>query len=143
MHTIFRKKRGQAYVEFIMVLPILLILVAAVIFFGRILYLKIALDMASYDGVRAAVEALDEQAGISQGVAAAYNTLTGFHINPAGAGIEVVPVGAWTRGTRVYCRISYELNVSDIPFLGSFFSGLSIPMHSTTWSRVETLRSEW
>jgi len=66
-----RDSRGQAYVELIMVLPILLILVAAVIFFGRILYLKIALDMASYDGVRAAVEALDEQAGISQGVTAA------------------------------------------------------------------------
>ncbi|HIC94549.1 MAG TPA: pilus assembly protein [Anaerolineae bacterium] len=135
--------RGQAYIELIMVLPVLLVLIAGVIFFGRILYLKIALDMASYDGVRAAVEALEEQAGISQGIAAAYNTLAGFHINPAGAGIEVVSVGPWTRGAQVYCRVSYNLNVGDIPFLGGFFSGLSIPLRSTTWSRVETLRSEW
>jgi len=135
---------GQAYIELIMVLPIVLILLAGVLFFGRVLYLKIALDMASYDGARAAVEALEEGAGISQGVIAAQNTLAGFHVNWAAAQIEVVPVGPWQRGAQVYCRIGFNLDVSDVPFIGRIWGGgLSIPMQSVAWSRVETLRSEW
>ena len=49
---------GQAYIELVMVLPLFLIVIAALILFGRVLYVKIALDMASYDACRAAVEAL-------------------------------------------------------------------------------------
>ena len=143
MLRFLRHRHGQAYIEFILILPLVLILLAGVIFFGRILYLKIALDMASYDGVRAAVEALDQAAGINQGTVAARATLEGFHINAQGAAVSITPMGPWERGQQVCCRITYNLTVGDIPFVGAFYPHGGFHVSSMTCSRVETLRSEW
>jgi len=138
-----RGSKGQALAEFVMVLPLLLVVLAGLIFFGRLLYVRIALDMASYDCVRTAVEALEANAGITQGRIAALNTLSGFGLDASGAGISIASVGAWERGAQVFCRVSYNLEVGDVPFVGAFFSGASFPLESTSWSRVETFRSEW
>ncbi len=134
-----------------MVLPLFLLVVAALIFFGRVLYVKIALDMASYDACRAAIEALREGDGISQGMIAGRETLRGFYLNPAGANIAISPAGGWARGTPVQCVASYDLFVGDIPNLSSlrsaqgrpFGNGSGVPLQSTTWSRVELWRSDW
>jgi len=136
-------EHGQAYVELVMVLPIFLIVLAALIFFGRVLYVKIALDMASYDACRAAVEALMGYEGIAQGTTAGQQTLAGFHLNPAGASIAIDSVGGWRRGTPVRCTVSYNLFVGDVPALSTFFSGNGVVLESTVWSRVEQWRSDW
>ena len=136
-------ERGQAYVELVMVLPLFLIVIAALIFFGRVLYVKIALDMASYDACRAAVEALRPGDGIAQGMTAGRQTLAGFYLNPAGASIAVSPAGGWARGTPVQCTANYDLFVGDIPSLSAFAKGSGVPLQSTTWSRVELWRSDW
>ncbi len=44
-------ERGQAYVELVMVLPLFLMVIAALIFFGRVLYVKIALERATMPAV--------------------------------------------------------------------------------------------
>ncbi|CAG0947834.1 hypothetical protein ANRL1_04606 [Anaerolineae bacterium] len=134
---------GQAYVELVMVLPLFLIVIAALIFFGRVLYVKIALDMTSYDGCRAAVEALRPGDGIAQGLVAGRETLKGFYLNPAGANITIAPAGGWARGTPVQCIATYDLFVGDIPGVSGFASGSGVPLQSTTWSRVELWRSDW
>lgn len=134
---------GQAYIELVMVLPLFLIVIAALIFFGRVLYVKIALDMASYDACRAAVEALRPGDGVSQGMIAGRETLKGFNLNPGGANIAISPAGAWARGTPVQCVASYDLFVGDIPSLSSSANGSGVPLQSTTWSRVELWRSDW
>jgi len=136
-------ERGQAYIELVMVLPLFLIVIAALILFGRVLYVKIALDMASYDACRAAVEALRPGDGVSQGMIAGQETLKGFYLNPAGANITISPAGGWTRGTPVRCVAAYDLFVGDIPALSSIASGSGVPLQSTTWSRVELWRSDW
>jgi hypothetical protein len=125
------------------VLPLFLIVIAALIFFGRVLYVKIALDMASYDACRAAVEALRPGDGISQGLVAGRETLRGFYLNPAGATVAISPAGGWARGTPVQCIASYDLFVGDIPGVQSFATGSGVPLQSTTWSRVELWRSDW
>ncbi len=137
------KERGQAYVELVMVLPLFLIVIAALIFFGRVLYIKIALDMASYDACRATVEALRPGDGIAQGLTAGRQTLAGFHLNANAATLAVAPAGAWDRGTPVQCTAGYDLLVGDIPGANSFASGRGVPLQSTTWSRVELWRSDW
>jgi Flp pilus assembly protein TadG len=134
---------GQAYIELVMVLPLFLIVIAALILFGRVLYVKIVLDMASYDACRAAVEALRHGDGIAQGMIAGQETLRGFYLNPAGANITISPAGGWTRGTPVRCVAAYDLFVGDIPALSSIASGSGVPLQSTTWSRVELWRSDW
>ena len=136
---------GQAYVELVMVLPLFLIVIAALILFGRVLYVKIALDMASYDACRAAVEALQPGDGVSQGLVAGRETLRGFYLNPAGANITIAPVGrgAWTRGTPVRCVAAYDLFVGDVPGVSNLETGSGAPLQSTTWSRVELWRSDW
>ena len=134
---------GQAYIELVMVLPLFLIVIAALVFFGRVLYVKIALDMTSYDACRAAVEALRPAEGISQGIVAGRETLKGFNLNPAGAGITIAPAGGWQRGTPVQCMATYDLFVGDVPGVSSFANGSGIPLQSTTWSRVELWRSDW
>jgi len=134
---------GQAYIELVMVLPLFLIVIAALIFFGRVLYVKIALDMASYDACRAAVEALQPGDGVSQGMVAGRETLRGFYLNPAGANITVSPAGAWARGTPVQCTAAYDLFVGDIPGVSGFATSSGMPLQSATWSRVELWRSDW
>ena len=134
---------GQAYVELVMVLPLFLIVIAALIFFGRVLYVKIALDMASYDACRAAVEALQASDGIAQGLTAGRQTLAGFYLNAGAARIAVSPAGGWARGTPVQCTVTYDLLVGDVPGAAAFASGRGIATESTTWSRVETWRSDW
>ena len=138
-----RSETGQAYVELVMVLPLFLLVIAALILFGRVLYVKIALDMTSYDACRAAVEALRPGDGIAQGMVAGQETLRGFYLNPAGANITISPAGAWTRGTPVRCVAAYDLFVGDIPALSSIAAGSGVPLQSTTWSRVELWRSDW
>ena len=125
-----------------MVLPLFLIIIAALILFGRVLYVKIALDMASYDTCRAAVEALRPGDGVSQGLIAGRETLKGFYLNPA-ANVSISPAGSWDRGTPVQCVASYDLFVGDIPGVSSIGAGSGVPLQSTTWSRVELWRSDW
>ena len=134
---------GQAYIELVMVLPLFLIVIAGLIFFGRVLYVKIALDMASYDACRAAVEALRPSDGISQGIVAGQQTLAGFDLNAAGATVSISPAGEWTRGTPIQCIARYDLFVGDIPGVASIANGSGVPIQSTTWSRVELWRSDW
>lgn len=140
--TRFTDQGGQAYIEFMLVLPLFLITVAALIFFGRVLYVKIALDMAAYDACRAAVEAMQRDDGLSQGGIAGHTTLRGFNLNAGAARLAVEPQGSWQRGTAVRCRAGFDLYVGDIPLVNAF-AGKSVNLGSESWSRVETWRSYW
>lgn len=135
-------KRGVGYIEFSLVLPLFLLTIAALLFFGRVLYVKIGLDMTTYDACRAAVEAMIGEDGLSQGQTAGRNTLRGFNLNAASASISIRPQGAWQRGTRVQCEATFNLDTSDIPLVTTFV-GRSVSLRSESWSRVETWRSYW
>jgi hypothetical protein len=143
MKRLLKDEAGQAFVELVLILPFLFITIAALIFFGRVLYAKIALDMASYDACRAAVESLRPDDGLRQGLTAGRETLNGFYMNPAGAKLTVAPNGAWGRGVWVNCNARYNLYVGDIPLVSLFNSGGTVPLSAKTWSRIETWRSWW
>jgi hypothetical protein len=72
-------ERGQAFVELVMVLPLFLLIIAALIFFGRVLYVKIAADMPSYDACRGDRGATT---WMIRRCVAGLETLKGFYINP-------------------------------------------------------------
>ena len=137
-----RQSSGQAYVELVLVLSLLSLIIAGVLFFGSVLYTKLAVSMASYDGARAAVEALHEGAGVGQGREAARVTLEGFHMSASPAQVSVYYTSGWDRGQEVVCLVSYNLSLSHLPFVSAFF-GSSVPVRSWTSLRVETFRSDW
>ncbi len=136
-------ERGQAMVEFILILPFLFIILAALIFFGRLIYATIALDMASYDACRAAVESLRRDDGQTQGLVAGRETLNGFSMSAASARLVVTPRGKWDRGAWVRCRTQYNLKVNDIPMVQLFHPSGAVPLRATQWSRIQTWRSWW
>lgn len=134
-------ERGQALIELVIVLPFFFLIIAGVIFFGRALYAQIALDMATYDGCRAAVESLDAGSAAYQGDFAARNTLEGFYLNADNVNFQIA-AGGWERGALVRCQATFDLYVGNVPWL-VFHSGSSLALRSTTLSRVEMWRSDW
>src|SRR5437870_11539001 len=52
-----RSQRSQSLVEFAIVAPLLLVLLFAVVDFGRVIYIYVTLDQAVNEGARAAVRA--------------------------------------------------------------------------------------
>jgi Flp pilus assembly protein TadG len=141
-----REERGQASVELLLVIPVLFFMVVAVVFFGRILYVRIALDSATYDCARSAVESLRYHRGIEQASYAGWNTLSGFYLDASDAEFRVsytVGYGRWYRGTEVTCHAQFNVRVDDLPFVGALYPGRAIPLHSTTTLQVERYASYW
>jgi len=136
-------ERGQALVEFVLILPFLFILFAALLFFGRLIYSTIALNMSSYDACRAAVESLRQDDGQRQGLDAGRETLNGFSMSAASARLTVQSQGKWDRGAWVRCQTQYTLKTNDIPMVRLFYPGGAIPLKSIIWSRIQTWRSWW
>lgn len=138
---LYTSERGQALIELVIVLPLFFLIIAALIFFGRALYVQIALDMTAYDGCRAAVEALRPGDGAQQGLVAMRGTLAGFRLNASAANLSISG-GGWERGDLVQCMAAYNLFVGDIPWL-KFHNAPNLSLRSTVFSRVETWRSDW
>ncbi|HAL62025.1 MAG TPA: hypothetical protein DCP08_06430 [Chloroflexi bacterium] len=136
-------EEGQAYVELLLVLFLILLFVSGILFFGRVLYVGIALDAAAADAARASVETLNDWRGIPQGIEAAQRTLRGYYLDPAAAGIRVAPLAGWTYGYPVRSDVSYRTYVGDIPFVGWFYPDQTLRLHSTVFLRVEEFKSRW
>ncbi|RME40608.1 MAG: hypothetical protein D6796_17020 [Caldilineae bacterium] len=134
---------GQAYIEFLIILPILLLFIAAILYFGRVLYASIAADVASYDCVRTAAEALKQDNGVNQGITAAYNTMRGFYLDTSGVRVQVWAPGGWERGNEVRCRVTYGISLRGVPFVHLLDIPNVFPVRSTTYLRIEEYKSRW
>lgn len=133
-------RRGQSYTEFILVLPIFLILIAGIVGFGRLLYVKLAVEAAAWAAGRHAVATLDEDRGVGQAQRAARYTLEGFSLDPDSSEVHVVVWGQWGRGTQVRVHVCYEVDAPGIP-LGETVSPGHICARQTM--PVSRWQSEW
>jgi Flp pilus assembly protein TadG len=118
-----------------------LLIVAGILYFGRVLYSDIAVQMAAYDGARAAVETLDEVRGSHQARTAAYASLDGWQLVPANAFVTVA-YEPWNRGSRVRCMVSYSVPTGNIPGAHVLF-GADPVVRSSVALRVERYKSRW
>ncbi len=116
-----RAKKGQAYVEFIIVLPLLLLLIAGSMGFGQMLYVKLAMEAAAWSGCRHAVATLDEARGVNQAYLAVRHTLQGFGLVPDEARAFVTRWGQWGRGSQVQVRVCYRVPPPPVP-MGEMFA---------------------
>lgn len=109
-----RGESGQAMVEFMMVLPILLLLLIGIIQFGLLFYNYIDLTSATRDGARKAVVLrLDEESATAVTETITHSTTI---VNDDGLDIDITPGGPWEAGSEVVVRTryDYEVNVMGI-----------------------------
>ena len=116
-----RCRRGQSYVEFIMILPLFLLLIAGVIGFGRLLYTRLATEAAAWSGARHAIATMDRDRGVNQAHLASRYTLSGFALDPNTAHTQVSvwgdygAVGQWEGGAQVRVQVCYDVPAPPVP----------------------------
>lgn len=137
------KEAGQAMIELALVLPLFIILAAGVLYFGKVLYAYIAADMASYDCVRTAAEALHPGNGQAQGRTAAIDTLRGFYMSGVTPRVRVDAPNGWKRGREVRCRVDYGISLAGMPLIGMLDTPQEIHIQSDTKLRIEQYKSRW
>ena len=106
-------ERGQSGVEMAMLLSVLLLIVGGIMTIGPVVYINIAVMNAANDCAFAAAQTLDITQSRFQGINAAQETLSGFHINASNAAIGVY--GGGLRGAPVTCSVSYMIDFTGIP----------------------------
>ena len=109
------KRKAQSYVEFVIVLPLFLVIIAGITGFGQALYARLAVDAAAWSAARHAVATLDEGRGIGQANRATRYTLQGFGLNPDSADVQVTMWGRWGRGTQIRARVCYAVPPPPVP----------------------------
>lgn len=84
-------EQGQASVELVLVLPLLLLMILGLLLLGRMLYIHLALITATNDCATAAAQAVRSDQAYQQGNAARSQSLATFAVpqdNPGGLGFS-------------------------------------------------------
>jgi Flp pilus assembly protein TadG len=136
-----RQEHGQGSIELLLLVMGILLILAGILYFGRVLYSDIAVQAAAYDGARAAVETLDGVRGPHQARTAAYAALDGWQLNPRYASVTVF-YEPWNRGSRVRCLVAYRVPVGNIPGARMLF-GRDPVVRGAVTLRVEQYKSRW
>ena len=114
-------ERGAAATEFVLILPILLVIIAGIMGFGQLLYTKLALEGAAWSGARHAVATLDQTRGVKQAYLGARYAIDGFGLNADKAQATITVWGQWGRGVQTRARVCYKVQSPPVPF-GEIFT---------------------
>ena len=133
-------ERGAAATEFVLILPILLLIIAGIMGFGQLLYTKLAMESAAWSGARHAVATLNRDRGIHQAYLGARYALAGFGLNPEKAQATVTTWGQWGRGVQTRARVCYTVKSPPVPF-GEIFA--SQPICAAQTLPVYRWKSKW
>ncbi len=133
-------ERGAAATEFVLILPILLLIIAGIMGFGQLLYTKLALEGAAWSGARHAVATLNRNRGIQQAYLGARYALEGFGLKADKAQANVTVWGQWGRGVQTRARVCYTVPSPPVPF-GEVFAPQQICAAQTL--PVYKWKSKW
>ncbi len=134
-------EQGQAFVETLIALPLLLLFLAAVFAFGRMMYVGLVVDQAAFAGGRFAAESLNMQQAATQAYQASAYNLTHAGLDPALMTWQLRATH-WGRGVEVSNRVTTGVDLSDIPLAPLFF-GPQVRLHQQATFRVERWKSRW
>jgi Flp pilus assembly protein TadG len=112
---LYKRRRGQALVEFALIVPMLLLLVMGVVEFGRAWNVYQTLTDAAREGARTAV--LARPTIDADTVAAAANTIMASAALDTAAAVKTLSAGFRVQGQNTTLTISY-------PYTLSWLSGL-------------------
>jgi hypothetical protein len=98
--------------------PMVLIIIGMLMYFGRVQYVRAALEASGVAGARFAATSLSGAKGCDQAREAIRLTLAGYHLDPDAASFEVKPVTSWGRGRRARITLGYGIRQANAPIFG-------------------------
>jgi Flp pilus assembly protein TadG len=102
------QERGQAMVEFALVLPVLAILVIAIAQVGLLLNAYLEVTDAARVGARKASVSRTDGAGVAAAIAAARDSTS--HLDQDDLEVSVTPK-PWPKGTPIEVRVTYPVSI--------------------------------
>ena len=111
--------------ETLLALPVLLILIATIWYFGRAWYARVAVEDAAGVGARWAATSLTGAQGCRQAREAMRRTLDGYFVSPRSTAISVRPQTGWGRGQRALVSVRLTVDQSRVPRESNFARNMS------------------
>lgn len=111
-----RREDGTAAVELVLVAPALILLLAVIVGSGRVVSTKSAVLSAAREAARAAAEAPDAATARHVALTRAREVASGLGLDPAR--LSVQQTGSFDRGTAYEVRVTYQVQLSDLPAFG-------------------------
>ena len=105
-------------VETVLAIPVLLILIATIWYFGRAWYARVAVEDAAGVGARWAATSLSGAQGCRQAREAMQRTLDGYFLSTGAASMSVRPQTSWGRGQRALVSVRLTVDQSRVPVIG-------------------------
>ena len=125
-----RRIRGQAMVEFTLILPLLMLLILGIYQFGQTYADYIQVTNAARDGGRKALVSRSDATGVADVTTTAKNAT--WWLNKSQITVTVTPSQPWAQGSTVTVTVSYPYTIN---LLGLVVS--SGTLKSTTTVRME------
>jgi len=146
---------GQsAYLELLAVMPLVMLVIVALAYFGRVIYANLIVEVAAYNCTRSAIEAMAQSeratayegwavGGQFQGVNAARRTLQGFGLDPSQARVQVRALSLWDRGEAVRCEVGLHIDLSAVAWMGVFGGSPTLRVNADYVGQVEAYKSDF
>ena len=133
----YRSENGNVLVEFALIMPVLLLIIAGIIQFGFILNAKVAVNSASYEAARSATLSENPEVdAVNAAVDYAASSLSGWDLGER-LGVEVDLSGN-DPGDIVRVNVSYDVPV----FFANIVSGSGIAGEFFKASGTSTMQIE-
>jgi len=129
MYKSFKNSKGQAVVEFAMILPILMLMLLGVVEFGRFYNASLMVNNASREGARSASFG-GTTLEVEQRVDSVATSLDTSRIT-----VTISPAGTKSRGDMVTVTVNYDIDPLT-PMIG-IITGGTLHLKAETVMRVE------
>lgn len=114
-----RDDRGTALIEWALVMPVLLLLLAVFFGVGRLWSTEASVLAIAKEAARAAVEAPDAESAAQAAVQTAQSQASGYGLDPAK--LQVNPVGPFVTGqpgATYLVVVRYDVDLTNLPSFG-------------------------
>jgi Flp pilus assembly protein TadG len=101
---------GQALVEFVLGLPMLLMVLLVIVQFGMVMNDYVEVSQAARSGARKASVSRKAEAPATVAMAAARDSA--FNLDQDDLDVAVTPEGSWLKGNPVSVRVSYPYKIN-------------------------------
>lgn len=123
----FRADNGQALLEFVLIIPILLLFITAIVQFGDLYNHYVTITDATRAGARMAAVSRSATDPVATAVQAVRDSAGG--LNQAQLNVSVTPAPPWTSGQQITVTASYPYSINLV--------GVSVKTGSLTSSTKE------
>jgi Flp pilus assembly protein TadG len=121
--------RGAAALEFALLLPILVVILAMTMATGRLWIVRSSVLAVARSAGREAVLQPTSSMAADTATSAGQNTAAGYGLDPTHLNIE--PQGPFGPGELYKVKVTYQVNLSDLPGLGFLPGSVTISEVST------------